>query len=405
MGAYSAGAGSVIPWTITVRDPDLVEYDGQVDGYDLVACDLTDPSIDGEPGTWEITLPVGHWAARALEEEGSGLVFRPAAHGAVIASGDWETAVESTDGVRQLVTYAGNVDDDRLNDEVAWPDPAHDLNDATGNNPVPDAADVRTGPAETVLKAFITANVGSTATSVQTARFWPWLQVPASTALGGTVTLKGQFDPLFDIGQQAAAPSTGITWQIRQQASGLLRLVVRQRADVSADVVFSHAEGTLGRSEMRRRRPAVTQAIASSSSATARLFARSTDTAAETLWRRRRVSMVDGPSDVIAELIDAAAAAVVAGRQRAGLTCEPVALTGGGPVLGVDYELGDYVSAVTASGRPIDDLLTQVTYRHEAGKAPTITPSIGVNRVDESDALVPIVRNLVRYARRNQARS
>jgi hypothetical protein len=391
-------------WTVTVRDPDLVEYDGQVDGYDTAVCDLTDPSIDGEPGTWELTLPRSHWAAAALEAEGSGVVFRPPGHGAVIASGDWEVAEESTDGVRQLVTYSGNVDDDRLSDEVAWPDPAHDLNDATGNNPVPDAADVRTGAAETVLKAFVTANVGSTGTTVQSGRRWPWLQVPATAGRGTSVTLRGQFDPLLDIAQQAAAPATGITWQIRQQSSGVLQLVVRARVDVSADVVFSHAEGTLGRSSLRRRRPAVTQAIASSSGDAARLFARSTDTAAESLWRRRRVSMVDGPSDVIADLTEAAVAAVAGGRERAGLTCEPVAITGG-PRFGVDYQLGDYVSAVTVTGRTIDDLLTQVSYRHDASRAPTITPSIGINRVDESDAVVPIVRNLVRYARRNQARS
>lgn len=404
MGVYSAGAGARAPWTVTVRDPTLVEYDGQVDGYDTLACDLTDPSIDGEPGTWAITLPRSHWAADALEEEGAGVVLRPHGHGAVIASGDWEVAQESTDGVRQLVTYSGNVDDDRLSDELAWADPAHDLNDATGNNPVPDAADTRTGPAESVLKAFVNANVGSTATTVQAGRQWPWLSVPATAARGASVTLKGQFDPLLDIAQQAAAPATGITWQIRQQSSGVLQLVVRSRVDVSADVVFSHAEGTLGKSDVRRRRPSITQAIAASSTDTARLFARSTDTAAEALWRRRRVSMVDGPSDVIADLTAAAVAAVAGGRERAGLTCEPVAITGG-PRFGVDYQLGDYVSAVTATGRTIDDLLTQVAYRHDAGNAPTITPSIGINRVDESDALVPIVRNLVRYARRNQARS
>jgi hypothetical protein len=404
VGVYSAGVGARWPWTVTVRDPALVEYDGQVDGYDTIGCDLTDPSIDGEPGTWEITLPRSHWAATALEEEGSGVVFRPHGHGAVIASGDWELAEESTDGGRQLVTYSGNVDDDRLSDEVAWPDPTHDLNDTTGNNPVPDAADVRTGPAESVLKAFVTANVGSTGTAVQSGRVWPWLSVPATASRGLTVTLKGQFDPLLDIAQQAAAPTTGITWQIRQQGSGVLQLVVRARVDVSADVVFSHAEGTLGKSSLRRRRPAITQAIASSSGDTARLFARSTDTAAESLWRRRRVSMVDGPSDVIADLTAAAVAAVAGGRERAGLTCEPVVITGG-PRFGIDYQLGDYVGAVTATGRTIDDLLTQVSYRHDSGKAPTITPSIGINRVDETDALVPIVRNLVRYARRNQARS
>ena len=105
-----------------------------------------------------------------------------------------------------------------------------------------------------------------------------------------------------------------------------------------------------------------------------------------------------------ADLTAAAVAAVAGGRERAGLTCEPVAITGG-PRFGIDYQLGDYVSAVTATGRAIDDLLTQVSYRHDSGKAPTITPSIGINRVDETDALVPIVRNLVRYARRNQARS
>lgn len=404
MGAYSEGAESLYPWTVTVRAPDLVEWDGQVDGYDNVQVDLTDPVPGADPGTWEITLPRSHWAAHKLAEEGAGIVFRPAGSSEVIASGDWETYTEQVDGPRHTITFKGNVDDDCLNGEEAWADPAHDLNDPTGNNPVPDAADIRSGPAETVLKGFITANLKSSSPAHRLARLWPWLDVPASAGLGNSVSLRGQFDKMYEIAQQAASPTTGITWQIKQHAPGVLRLVVRARVDRSANIVFSQAEGTLGRSTLTRRRPAVTQAIAVTTTDTVRLFARVTDSAAESRWMRRRAVMVDGSTDVISELTTVAAEAITAGREKAGLTCEPVALSSG-PRFAIDYQLGDYVGAVTTSGGVIEDVLTQVSYHHNSGSGPTITPSIGVNRVDESDALVPIVRNLDRYARRNEARS
>lgn len=404
MGVYSGAVAALLPWTVTVRDPNLVEYDGQVDGYTSISADLVDATVDAGTGTWQLTLPAGHWAAEALAEEGAGIVLRPAGEAAPIASGDWEYYTGDTDAQRATITFTGVVDDARLAGEVAWSDPVRDLNDLAGQNPVLDSADVRTGPAETVLKAFLAANVGSTATAVQTARYWPWLDLPATAGLGTSIALKGQFTPLLDLARQAASPTTGITWQLRQEASGLIRLVVRERADVAADVVFSHAEGTLAKSTITRRRPATTQAIAISTGDTARTFARVTDSAAETLWMRRSVEIVDGNSDVIADLTAAAAEAITAGREKAGLTCEPVQLRDG-PRFGVDYQLGDYVSAVTTTGGTIRDLLTQVTYRHEAGQAPTLQPSIGVNRVDESDALVPIVRALVRFARRSTARS
>lgn len=405
MGAYSAGvAAAVMPWTWTVRDPTLVEYDGQIDGYDSAQVDLQDPTIDSDGGTWSITLPTRHWAASALSEEGAGVVIRPAAHGAPIASGSWETWTEQTDGQRSTLTFTGPVDDTLLAGELAWADPAHDLNDLAGNNPVADAADIRTGPAETVLKAFINANVKATSPAFRAARLWPWLDVPATAGLGTTVTLRGQFTSLLDIARQAASPTTGITWSIRQQASGVLRLLVRERVDRSPDVVFSHAEGTLTKSTLVRRRPAVTQAVAVSTNEGTRTFATVTDAGAETTWLRRFVQVVDGNSDVIADLTAAAAEAITAGREKAGLTAEPVQITGG-PRFNVDYFLGDYVGAVSSSGHAFSDLLTGVGYRHDSGSKPTLTPSIGVNAIDETDALVPIVRDLTRTQRRNTGRS
>lgn len=383
-------------WVWTVRDDTLTEYDGQIDGYLDVQCTPKDLDV----GDWSLTLPIDHPDVDLLLTEGFGVVARLPGNQDVIASGYVDqqktTYAGAEDDQPDTVTLTGALDVSLLAGEQCWPDPAKWLNDATSRNVLTGGVDARSGIAEDVLLAFIAANIGSsafhsTSTTPHIDRRQSQLVIPSSSHRGSSGSYQGNFGSLLEMGQAICSGTAGITFDVLQGAAGFVDLLVRARADVSADVVFSRIEGSLDSAEYTRQSPTITRGIAVSDDGTNRSYAMAIDTAAEALWTRRWVSMTDGDSNVIADLLQAAGALVATGTEMAGAVLQPVVLPGA-PVFGVDYMLGDTVTAVDRSGSSITDRLVQVAYQHTAGAAPTITPSIGVSGDDLQSALVPVIR-------------
>jgi hypothetical protein len=383
--AFDQGLSALQPYVWTVRDPDGIELDGHIDGY--TSCQGV--PLDGDVGTWQLVLPNTHKDVAALLEEGAGIVVRPQGSSNVAWSGQVDQELVRYSATENTTTFTGPTDEAELAGELAWPDPAHWLNDVAGNNVLSGTVDARTGLAETVLLAYITANLSFHDGHVDRRR--PYLNIPASGNHGPTVHIQANFDLLLDLAKTICR-STGITWRIIQGAPGELNLVVRERADVSADVIFSKAEGSLMDSSFTRQRPSVTQAITVTDDGTSRSYALVTDDAAETLWRRRWVAFGDAPSSIIGDQAQAAGDLIAAGIEKAGASMEAVVLPKA-PQWGIDYQLGDLVSVVDQSGFAITDRLVQMTYTHEAGSGPTLQPSVGYAQTDQESALVPIIRD------------
>lgn len=396
------------PWVWTVRDISLTEFDGLVDGYLDVQAHCKEIALGA--GDFVMTLPLAHPAVPILLTEGAGVVARLPGAATVIASGTVNqeaTLYQDSKSGPDQVTFTGPMDEAVLAGEQAWPEPGKWLNDVTSRNVLSSGVDARTGIAEDVLLGYIADNIGpsafhSTSTTPHIDRRMPELVIPTSAHRGTSGSYQANFNTLLAIAQAICATS-GITISVRQAGSGQLALAVRARANKSADVIFSRVEGSLDSATYTRQAPTITRGIAFNDDGTNRSYAMVVDTAAEALWGQRWVSMTDGATNIIADLLTAAGALVATGTELAGAVLAPVVLPGA-PVFGVDYMLGDTVTAVDSEGNSITDQLVQMDYQHTAGAAPTITPSIAISADDLTAAHVPVIRALTAAIRALQRR-
>lgn len=371
---------------VTARYPDGVEDDGPIDGYDT----LTGTIRLNDAGEMTLVLGLNHPANDILLTPGAGIVVRRDGSATVLQSGSWARA-PIHDDKRGTVEYAFVDDNAVLSTDYAWSDPLTELNVVGSRNQSATGMDVRTGPAETVLLGYVRDNIGANAFA---RRRWPGLVVPASQGRGSSGTWRANFDRLDDVAKGVCA-NTGIAFKFTQGGAGQITMAVRSTVDRSADVVFSRAEGTLESATYTTVRPEADEALVVSETGNGlRTFVEVVNTEARTRWRYRNVTKVDGPSDVVAEMQQAAGEALDAAREKGGLSATPVSLPGG-VTYGVDYLEGDRVWVVPVKGAGYSDVVTEVTYAHGSGQALLWSPSIGVKASDESTPLVPVVRRLV----------
>lgn len=385
MTAFDAALGAD-RLVVTARYPDLVEDDGAIDGYDT----LTGTIRLNDTGEMTLVLGLDHPANDILLTPGAGIVVRRDGSPTVLQSGSWARA-PIHDQERATVEYAFTDDNVIASTDYGWSDPLTELNATGSRNQDPDGVDVRTGPAETVLLGFFRDNIGA---SAFTRRRWPGLVVPGSQGRGTSGTWRSNFDRLDDLARTICL-NTGIAYRFAQGAAGQVVLSVRSTVDRSADIVFSRAEGTLQEATYTIVRPEADEAlVVGTTSAGLRTWVEVVNTEARARWGFRNVTKVDGPSDVVAELQQAAGQALDTAREKGGLTATPVSLPGG-PLYGRDFLEGDRVWVVPAKGPGYSDVVTEVTYSHASGQALTWQPSVGVKQSDESQPLVPVVRRLV----------
>lgn len=403
MGAFDEGTPAGLkPWAWTIRHKDFSEYDGEVDDYLACQVDILDPA-EGL-GTFSLTLRYTSPHRALLETPGYGVVMRRHGSTEVLASGRVvlpQTQIAS-DGLS--VTYEGNLDEWELTSDVAIPSPAQDP--AAGNNLVATVKDTRTGTAEAVLLGFVKDNIGSTAfNGGGLDRRRSYLTVPASSGRGSSGTWVGEFTPLDELAQAIVAAS-GITYRVKQLAAGGgIEVVIRARADVSDEVIFSQADATMDQAQYGTRAPSATMAISVDSTDTVRTVAYAFDATAETKWGMRAVvTTSSGGAD--GTPAQAAGAALTEGAESFQADVEPVVLPGA-PQPFVDYFLGDTVAVVKLDGTVVLERLTSLSYTHEGGtdqKAPIITPGVGVLPILRHDPLSgyivktikPVIRKLKR---------
>lgn len=217
---------------VEVRDATLKRV-GQLSAEDLVG--FTAVPRANDVGSWEAHLPqtildpvtgqeVDYELTRLLRTEGAGIIVT-GPQGVILSGPMTEAKFEATaDEPDGLWTITGVSDTVVLQDALAYPDPANA--DATTQKKDNDS---RNGAAETILYAYVSANIGPTAPS---SRRWADLSFPADQGRGPVVYASPRFDNLLTL-LQGLATVGGLAFDVVQVGSGRT-FRVWQPADRSA---------------------------------------------------------------------------------------------------------------------------------------------------------------------------
>lgn len=165
-------------------------------------------------GSWSITLPYGNRLGELLRLPGYGIVLTGPGD-RVILSGPTLTAKleqtqNNTDGTWLI---EGASDDIFLSERLAYPTPG--TADVTAQT---SGYDIRTGPAETVIKQYVDVNMGPSAPAQ---RQISSLTIEANQARGTTVYANARFNQIQDLIYDLAQVG-GLGYQITQTNGNLL---------------------------------------------------------------------------------------------------------------------------------------------------------------------------------------
>jgi hypothetical protein len=268
-----------------------------------------------EVDAWSLQLPGSHPMVPYLRTEGAGIIVtQRLANGSVRTMLSGPTSkpnrkrnAENPDGI---VTITGVSDDIVLADAMAWGDPAHALNAQASSN------DARVGPAETLMHAYVNANVGPGALSARRSGFRAYVTMGTNGAHGASSQKSPRFQNLLELLQELATLNS-LRFKLVQVGSALV-FQTELTTDATALVRLNIENGTLESEEVEASPPTVTRVIvAGQGEGTARTLIERTSseaTAAEASWGRVIEAFKDQRNtDVTAELNQAGDEAIEAG--------------------------------------------------------------------------------------------
>ncbi|MFF4528186.1 siphovirus ReqiPepy6 Gp37-like family protein [Streptomyces sp. NPDC001407] len=298
-------------------------------------------------GSWKATLPSEHPLADTLRLPGAGLVIT--GPGDVLMSGpvaSSEYAASPEDRFGSIV-FEGVSDSVILLDMLAWPEPANA--DVTTQKV---GHDERSGPAETLMHAYVNANCGPGAPA---ARRRAGLIMGPNGARGPVISKSARFPTLGELLTGIAAVAD-LGFRIVQRGSNL-QFETFQVADRSREVRLDVLAGTLAGQRVSVSTPGATRVIvAGQGEQEARTFVPVDNAAsveAEGDWGRRIEKFVDQRNTNDAKELKQAGDEVLAdeGFTRTAVQAVPVD-DSDFMEFGVDWGLGDRV-CVVAGGQEL----------------------------------------------------
>lgn len=344
--------------------------------------------------TGSVTLPAAHRMVGALSAPGTRVVayYRDE----YLLGGPVRLASASGTGPQQTFTFQ-IIDDFRiLSSLLGWPVPGSAITAQSGAE-----YDVRTGPAETVLKGFVSANLARVAAALPHT-----ITVAASAGRGTTITVQSRMHPLadrlFPVVDQA-----GIGVTVRQTLTGL---EVDCYTPSTFPLLLSQDGGTLTSLEWTLTPPSVSRVVVGfDGDAAARVFRQYVNTAAEAAYGVVCESFVDArdlqAADPNFEALAAArgAEALAAGAATAGLSLK-LAETAVFRYGGAGVHVGDLLTVELAPGTtPVTDVLRSATLTWSPETGANITPVVGDHTDDPTDTLVRAVSTLAKGQRNRNA--
>lgn len=373
-------------WRLLVRNADL-EIVGELDDYQRLK--FVHRFQDVTTGTLEANREVP--VAAELLAVGAGIVVQH--DGEVVTSGpiiqprrDW-----SDDG--DLLTLGFVSDDAWLLRRIGYPSPTDGDHSAS-------AYDVRTGAAETVLRAYVDANLGPSALAD---RRVDGLTLLADEARGAVVTGRARFHPMIELCRDLAISGGDLGFRIRQAGptdpttTGLLFEVYVPR-DLTGTAIFSADLGNLAGFELDERAPDANYVlVAGQGEGTARTIVEGGDTDSIDRWGRIEAFRDQRDTDDLGELEQSRDRELTERASELSIKIEPVdtaAIT-----YLADYGLGDTVRTII-DGVAFDEIIREVTVTLEGGDAPTVEPKIGTPARGELLGLFEAIRRVNRRVSR-----
>lgn len=234
--------------TVEVRDKTLKRW-GMVDPSLLV---LEGTVVHCGVGTWRLTLPADHDLVPLLRTPGSGILVTGPQD--VLWSGPTTNPALaiSADDPHGTVTISGETDDAILADALAWPTPGAAIGAQGGH-------DNRSGKAETVMRAYVNANVGPGGALARRGLLAQKLTLAPDLARGIAVVKSARFPVLADLLTEIATVA-GLGWRVVQRGEVLV-FEVYSVVDRSRFVRFDIANGSLSSQSVEQSPPEQTHVI------------------------------------------------------------------------------------------------------------------------------------------------
>jgi hypothetical protein len=225
----------MLEWTLEVRDSARLRV-GQIPEHDLT--DFIAVPRTNDIGDWQFSLPhtvldeatgvrVPHELCAALRQRGAGIILSDPS-GSVVMSGPMTSAIhtqlpDDPDGVWNFV---GLSDTKILAMPVAYPQPWNaDVSTQTVAN------DIRSGTAETLIRQYVSVNVGPAAT---VSRRIAGLTLAPDLGRGPVLQKSPRFQNLLELLQEIAT-GTDLMFDVVQSGTDL-QLRILTRVDASADL-------------------------------------------------------------------------------------------------------------------------------------------------------------------------
>lgn len=262
---------------------------------------------------------------------------------------------------------------------------------STPANPIdtqPNKEDKRSGPAESVIKAFINANKG---------RLNQPITVAPDLGRGANIEVSIRMLPLADkIIPALDAAGIGIT--VRQTSTGLL---VDTYVPRTYPRNLSEDGGTIVDWEWSQEAPTATRAIIGGPDVgTSRQFKQVIDTAREALYGDVIEMFVDASSiEIASEILAAGTAALAEAGPKSGLrvSLSESSIFAYGGISGV--HVGDKVSLDIGTGTSITDVLREAELSFTRGEGFQAIPTVGEITADPDKKLAQILTQITRGLR------
>ena len=341
---------------ILARDSDLNRL-GEIDDFHS----LTMPLRFNRTSTWQLVLDGASPGAALLALAGGLIVERD---DVTVLSGPVTQIVREMSGGRTTVTVSGTDDTVWLERRLALPVPS--------GPPYTSAAyDIRSGIAETVMRAYVDSNLGPSAVA---ARRLSGLTLAADGLLGGTVYGSARFGTLLELLQGLALAGGDLGFRIVQSAATLM-FEVYEPADRTSTAIFSVDFGNLLGYSYQQTVPFANYVyVAGSGEGTGRMIVEGGDATSLATYQRAETFRDRRDTDDTATLEQQRSETLEETQAQTALSISPIDTAA--VTFGTHYNLGDRVTVVI-DGVPVQDVVREVSLSVTPDRAEVLTPTLG----------------------------